>query len=281
MSTRRAESHIAVFLYFAALSVTITGWLRTISVPLVDPIDGVGYWLGVAGASMMLLLLFYPVRKRIASLGFLGQTKYWFQMHMALGVLGPILILFHCNFKLGSVNSSMALVCTLVVAISGLVGRYVHSRIFSDLSGHRILLADLVGTSVDELAAAGETIRLLPELHERARNLHQRTLDELARATPSVFGMLGRKFRLHAEQGRMQRLVRTWLRESPELSWRERRQRRKSAFEVVENNLTAVRRIYELSVYERLFGIWHVFHLPFFYMLVVTALLHVLAVHMY
>ena len=36
-----------------------------------------------------------------------------------------------------------------------------------------------------------------------------------------------------------------------------------------------------LNSYERLFGLWHVFHLPFFYMLVVTAIVHVVAVHMY
>jgi hypothetical protein len=42
-----------------------------------------------------------------------------------------------------------------------------------------------------------------------------------------------------------------------------------------------VRRVAALQSYERLFSIWHVFHLPFFYMLVVAALIHVLAVHMY
>jgi hypothetical protein len=30
-----------------------------------------------------------------------------------------------------------------------------------------------------------------------------------------------------------------------------------------------------------MFGLWHLFHLPFFYMMVVTALVHVVAVHMY
>jgi hypothetical protein len=45
--------------------------------------------------------------------------------------------------------------------------------------------------------------------------------------------------------------------------------------------LKRVRRVAELGSYERMFSLWHVFHLPFFYMLVVAALIHVLAVHMY
>jgi hypothetical protein len=281
MSTTYATDRPTVILYFLALSVTVTGWLHTISIPLVDPIAGIGYWLGIAGGSMMLLLLLYPVRKRVRALGFLGKTKYWFQLHMALGVLGPILILFHCNFRPGSINSSMALICTLTVAFSGLIGRFVHRRIFADLSGHRILLSDLIGTSVDELAVASETRMLLPQLHERASHLHQETLDDLTRGAPSFTGMIVRKWRMRAEGRRLMRLVRDSLSQMESMSRAERRRHRIMAYEFIETNLAAVRRIYELSVYERLFGLWHVLHLPFFYMLVITAAIHVLAVHMY
>jgi hypothetical protein len=37
----------------------------------------------------------------------------------------------------------------------------------------------------------------------------------------------------------------------------------------------------QFTLYERLFSLWHVLHLPLFYMMVISALLHVLAVHMY
>jgi hypothetical protein len=49
----------------------------------------------------------------------------------------------------------------------------------------------------------------------------------------------------------------------------------------VHEHLRRVRRVAELRSYELLFSLWHVFHLPVFYMLVVAALIHVLAVHMY
>ena len=71
------------------------------------PETGTGYWLGIVGASMMLLLLFYPLRKRFRILRHLGKIPDWFRLHMVLGILGPTLILFHGNFKLGSLNSNV------------------------------------------------------------------------------------------------------------------------------------------------------------------------------
>ena len=35
------------------------------------------------------------------------------------------------------------------------------------------------------------------------------------------------------------------------------------------------------SAYERLFALWHVAHIPFVYLLVVSAIVHVVAVHAY
>jgi hypothetical protein len=49
----------------------------------------------------------------------------------------------------------------------------------------------------------------------------------------------------------------------------------------IAEHLRRVRRVAELNSYERMFSLWHLFHLPFFYMLVVTAVFHVIAVHMY
>jgi len=42
-----------------------------------------------------------------------------------------------------------------------------------------------------------------------------------------------------------------------------------------------LRRVAQLSFYERLFSLWHLFHLPLFILLVISALVHVLAVHMF
>ena len=115
-----------------------------------DARDGHGYWLGIAGASAMLLLLLYPLRKRMKSLRGLGSVGGWFRLHMVLGVIGPALILFHSNFKLGSLNSNVALFSMLTVAASGLIGRYLYGRVHLGLYGRRAEIEELL-TDVDNL----------------------------------------------------------------------------------------------------------------------------------
>lgn len=104
---------------------------------------GTGYMLGIIGGSMMLLLMLYPLRKHARFMRSMGPIKYWFRTHMLFGVAGPVLILFHSNFSLGSTNSNIALICMLVVAGSGLFGRFFYSRIHEGLYGRKIQLAEL------------------------------------------------------------------------------------------------------------------------------------------
>ena len=40
-------------------------------------------------------------------------------------------------------------------------------------------------------------------------------------------------------------------------------------------------RVAQFSTYERVFALWHLLHLPFVYLLLITALFHVFAVHAY
>ena len=97
----------ALFGYAAAAAAVLFGWWITRTTALVDTEQGLGYWLGIAGASLMATLLLYPLRKRWRPMQMLGATRHWFRMHMIFGVLGPVLILYHCNFSLGSLNDTV------------------------------------------------------------------------------------------------------------------------------------------------------------------------------
>ena len=118
----------------------------------ITPQRGVGYWLGITGGSMMLLLLLYSVRKRYRWLNWLGGIPAWFEFHMILGILGPVLIMFHSNFHLGATNSNVALISMLLVAGSGVVGRYIYTRLHARLEGHEYTL--------EQLKMVGERLRL-------------------------------------------------------------------------------------------------------------------------
>ena len=108
---------------FGALAIGIGWWRR--DTLMLSAEEGLGYLLGFVAVSCMLILLGYPLRKRIRWLKFLGKKKDWFRTHMIMGALGTISALYHCNFQVGSLNSRVALFSAL------LVGGQRHRRSFS------------------------------------------------------------------------------------------------------------------------------------------------------
>ena len=57
--------------------------------------------------------------------------------------------------------------------------------------------------------------------------------------------------------------------------------RERLARKLVRQYLNAVVRVAQFTAYERLFSLWHVAHIPFVYLLVISAVVHVIAVHAY
>jgi hypothetical protein len=49
----------------------------------------------------------------------------------------------------------------------------------------------------------------------------------------------------------------------------------------IDATLRAAQTTAQFSTYERLFSQWHTVHIPFLFMLLLTALVHVVAVHAY
>jgi hypothetical protein len=270
--------------YLVAGLAVIVGWWITRSTPLVDAEQGFGYWLGITGASLMATLLLYPLRKRWRPMQRLGATRHWFRMHMVFGVLGPVLILYHSNFSLGSLNDTVALTCTLLVAISGLVGRYVYAKVHVDLDGHRASLETLSASARITAVQRREAVALVPGLLERLTAYDATVLAPPTGTLAVLFLPLRLAVTTRWEALRLTWYARSQLRLLARRSDVVRAQRRELSASIghfVHDHLRRVRRVAELGSYERMFSIWHVFHLPFFYMLVVAALIHVGAVHMY
>jgi hypothetical protein len=56
---------------------------------------------------------------------------------------------------------------------------------------------------------------------------------------------------------------------------------RRSTRRYLGKRLAEIRKVAQFAFFERLFSLWHIIHVPFFLMMVMSALVHVLAVHMY
>ena len=267
----------------AVVLVLWAGWLNRDDNGL-TPENGVGYWLGIAGGSLMLLLLLYPLRKRIKSLRALGTVGFWFRTHMVLGVVGPVLILLHANFRLGSINSNVALAAMLVVAISGVVGRYLYSKIHLGMYGRK--------TEVQEILADAEALKEaigadLPVADQVVVQLS--TFAQLGTVAPK--GVLAGFMLIPLVSVRaivVRRRLIAYARqviaaEGRRLGWSRKVRRRRLAgvAELVTLHIAAVKKAAAFAFYERLFRLWHVFHLPLFFLLVIAATIHIFAAHFF
>ncbi len=269
--------------FIAAVILLYLGWYLPTE-RYISPKRGVGYALGIIGGSLMLLLFLYSARKHIRWLRFLGPTVSWFRFHMVLGILGPLCILYHSNFSLGAANSNVALFSMLTVAGSGLIGRYIYARIHQGLYGSKLTLGELQ-VGAEGLRAISGTVGFLPELVGRLEDTEKRLL-----ATGPQLPLLGfvRPLFVAAaalrNRWRLRRYIRKCLRAAARSSTAvaaESRRLRQTAYGYVDRRLAAARRVAEFQGYERLFSLWHALHFPLIFMLVVAAVVHVIAVHVY
>ncbi len=245
--------------------------------------SGLGYALGIIGGVMMLLLLLYPVRKKMKVARYLGSVPAWFKFHMFCGVFGPIAVLYHSNYTMGSFNSSVALWSMIIVASSGLFGRYFYSKIHYGLYGRKASvneLSEIIDSEEDELSAL---FKLMPDVAVTLKN-YQKKSNELLSFSASVkrFFVLGFELR-KASFTLRSKLKKAFELYAQQAEWTE--QQKRVYFKKINGHLqafiNAIIRACEFSIYERLFGLWHMLHYPLFLMLVVSGFVHVFAVHMY
>ncbi len=259
--------------YLLVMFLILRGWQHR-QQPFLSPESGLGYALGITGGSMMLLLLLYPLRKRIRLLGRIGRVQHWFRIHMLLGVLGPVCILFHCSFQFGSLNSNVALICMVLVASSGLVGRYFYAKIHHGLYGQKASLAELRSDAALLQRDLDGKLQQLPALLALLTGFETRAIEPPASLLHGMWRYLTLGPYTWWCYLRIRRLIRReWSDMDIELRKRLNRQ--------LGARLASIRKLTEFHFYERLFALWHVLHVPLFIMLVISGIVHVFAVHMY
>jgi hypothetical protein len=271
-------------LFFVLVSVLLyLGW-STQTERYISPNRGLGYALGIIGGSLMLVLLVYSLRKRWTWLAFLGSTPAWFRFHMVLGIAGPVCILYHSNFATGATNSNVALFSMLTVAGSGLIGRYIYAHIHHGLYGRKLELGEL-RAGADGLRSLSGRISFLPELVTRIDTAEQRLLKAgphlsfLGFAKPVVVGTAALKARWELHHY-IRHSLHAGARRSAVVAL-EHKRLGLTARAYVDRRLAATRRVASFEGYERLFSLWHALHIPLIFMMVIAAVIHVIAVHVY
>lgn len=251
---------------------------------LYTPGSNLGYYMGLVGSVLMALLLLYPLRKRVRILQRAGELRHWFKVHMFLGITGPVLVIYHSTIKLGSLNAAVAFYSMLVVAGSGIIGRFIYTKIHHGLYGRQATLRE----RQESLGLSGQSVKskfhFAPRIEERLRSIEAYATDQ------TRIGLLGlRRFFILAVRVRyaywqsMREVRHILSKVSAERGWdrQERARRIHVARSLLRAYLRELKEVAQFRSYERLFSLWHVLHVPFVFMLVFSAIVHVVAVHMY
>jgi hypothetical protein len=233
-------------------------WLR--------PSGPVGQTLGVAGTVLMLVPFAYMARKRMRRLREAGSLKRWLEVHLFCGIVGPVMITLHTSLKFNGIISA-AYWSMVIVVLSGFAGRYLYTKIPHSVRGNELTrteLNDQAAALQEELARAVQSEDALARIHmfERAAvpaRPQDLTFGDL------LFGEIRLGGRLRALD---HELARAGL--APSL--------RHEAVRLTRERSVILRRAAYLDRTRKLFNLWHVFHLPLVYLMLVIVTAHIAVV---
>jgi hypothetical protein len=106
-----------------------------------------GHMIGVIGFLLMLMTeTLYSIRKRSRK-GRWGSMQSWLQFHIFTGLVGPYMVLLHTSWKFNGLAGATTLL-TIIIVISGFIGRYIYTLIPRSLDGVEITASDAQAQAV-------------------------------------------------------------------------------------------------------------------------------------
>jgi len=228
--------------------------------PVLRQSGTVGHFLGILGALFIILLLGYVLRKRLRFMRNWGNLNTWLEVHIWLGLAGPILVLFHAGFKFSGIVEISVWAMLLVVA-SGVIGRYFYRLIPRSLSGMELNRIEL---EAEEIKLTFEIRKLLPAGHtfwDLLANLDRGAGGGPESGSPPAVG----------ESSKLKRELRKALKTARAM--RPAQRRALSRLILARQALLRRKRVMEKAM--KILHYWHLLHVPFVIILFLILLIHV------
>lgn len=240
--------------------------------PWLRPSGYVGQSAGILALVIFIFLWLYPLRKKWKALAFTGPVGKWLDVHVTSALVLPLLLAVHAAWRSDGVIG-LGLVAMLVVVASGIVGRYLYTRIPRAKSG--------VELTRDEVAAKRRA------LMERLSSTTGLAPDAVERALDTASGNAGHESPL---------LVLQHLLTNDLLRWRRTRALRqrwaalapdsrplspqalRDAVRLAGREISLMQQTRMLEATHRVFRYWHVAHRPFAITALVAVVIHVVVV---
>ncbi len=116
-------------------------WLR--------PSGYLGQSLGILALLLFLFLWLYPIRKRFRKLAVTGSIPRWLHVHVIAGLTVPFVAATHAGWRFTGL-AGLGFAAMVIVWASGIVGRYLYTRIPRSRNG--------LALSLEEIAAQRESL---------------------------------------------------------------------------------------------------------------------------
>ncbi len=145
----RGVRWFTIVLALVSVGVALALWLRGADFYLTHPwarmdhpdyasLRSSGAWghgLGVIGTALLLMNLTFLLRRNLSSFRRFGSLRGWMDMHVATGLLGPLLIIYHSAFHPRSTVAIIASVSLGILVATGIVGRFIYAMIPRTVAG--------------------------------------------------------------------------------------------------------------------------------------------------
>jgi len=146
---------LAKIFHVAGVALTLLAAAATICGLIKYGFDGVlaGSWLtmrwatGLTGLFGVAAVMTYPLRKQVYRRR-AGALRYWLLVHLYLGALAGIVLLFHAGAHTGGLLTTSLYIAFDAVILSGLFGiasYLIAPRILTSIEGEPLLIEDLLG----------------------------------------------------------------------------------------------------------------------------------------
>jgi hypothetical protein len=237
--------------------------------PWLKPSGYVGQSAGILAFVMFMVLYLYPLRRRFRVLAFTGPLNRWLDVHIVLGLLVPLIGAVHASWRFKGMIG-LGYVSMLLVSLSGVIGRYLYTRIPRGRSGLELtreeierrrngLLQQIASTTGIELARI-ESVLQAP--HENRGTGLGATIKAMLTDDVSRW-LLSRRLRQEWRRAAGRRGDSAAIREALRLARRE---------------VALTQQVRMLDATQRVFRLWHVAHRPFSATAFAAVLIHVIVV---
>lgn len=240
--------------------------------PWLRPSGYVGQSAGIVALLIFVFLWLYPLRKKWKALAFTGSIGKWLDVHVTSALALPLLLAIHAAWHSDGVIG-LGLVAMMVVIASGVVGRYLYTRIPRAKSGVELTRDEVALQRRELVEHLAETTGLDEDAVERALDLES---DATGHENPLkvLWHLLTNDL---TRWRRTRALRRRWAALAPG----HRPLSRKALREVVgiaDREISMAQQTRMLDATQRVFRYWHVAHRPFAVTALVAVVIHVVVV---